>query len=366
MRIIANHKMDLSYITFMKYQDYDLANFITDEFFIQWIKNPNENNSHFWKKWLAQHPEKRALVNEAASWIRSVKYAHYPEFTDKMYVETFERILKAETELNQAKPTRDLKTSIQKRNLLPIFPFRGIAASLLVLFCLWALYEAFQYNPQPDEKPKISMITRSNPAGQKSIIGLPDGTKIHLNSESVIEFPQEFSDEIRLVSLKGEAFFEVKKENRPFLVESGNAKIRVLGTSFNVKQKTNEPLYVALVTGKVRVNTDNGDLVTLEPDEMLVMDKGGKFYKREFDPMDEIGWKDNYLIFKSTIFSDVIDKLESWYGVKIAIKGRIDQNWTYSGVYKDEMLENVLRGICMTTGMTYEIDKKQITITNPK
>lgn len=358
--------MDLLSITFMKYQDYDIANFITDEFFIQWVKNPNENNSHFWEKWLAQHPEKRALVNEAASLIRSVKYVHYPEFTDKMYVETFEKILKAETEFIQAKPIRDLQTPTQKRNFFDIFPFKGIAASLLVLFCLWAQYEAFQYNPQPIEKTKIPMITRFNPAGQKSIIELPDGTKIHLNSDSKIEFPREFSDDIRLVSLKGEAFFEVQKENRPFLVESGNSKIHVLGTSFNVKQKANEPLYVALVEGKVRVKADNGDQVTLVPDEMLVMEEGGKFYKTKFDPLGVIGWKDNYLVFKSTIFSEVIDKLELWYGVKIAVKGHFDPNWTYSGVYKDEMLENVLRGICMTSGMTYEIDKKQITITNPK
>lgn len=352
----------------MEYQDYDIANFITDEFFIQWVKNPNENNSHFWERWLAQHPEKRALVNEAASLIRSVKYAHYPDFTDKMYVETFERIVKSEAKSEQDKPTTDVKIFIQKRNPLDIFPIRRIAVSLLVLFCLWVQYEAFQYNPQSIEKPNIPMITRSNPAGQKSVIDLPDGTKIHLNSESMIEFPQVFSDDIRLVSLEGEAFFEVQKETRPFLVESGNAKIHVLGTSFNVKQKINEPLYVALVTGKVRVNIANGDQVTLKPDEILVMEEGGEFYKRKFDPLDEIGWKDNYLVFKSTNLTEVIDKLETWYGFKILLKGNIDPKWTYSGIYKNEMLENVLRGICMTSGMNYEIKikSKQIIITNPK
>lgn len=351
----------------MKYQDYDIANFITDEFFIQWIKNPNENNSHFWEKWLAQHPEKRASVNEAADLIRSVKYAQDPEFTDRMYVETFEQILRADNHFRQVKPTRaSSKTPTPKGNFSSFFPIRGIAASLLVFLCLWAQYEAFRYKPEPIDKPTIPMITRSNPAGQKSIIELPDGTKIHLNSESEIEFPREFSDDIRLVSLKGEAFFEVQKENRPFLVESGNSKIHVLGTSFNVKQKANEPLYVALVEGKVRVKADNGDQVTLVPDEMLVMEEGGKFYKTKFDPLGVTGWKDNYLVFKSTIFSEVIDKLELWYGVKIAVKGHFDPNWTYSGVYKDEMLENVLQGICMTSGMTYEIDKKHITITNPK
>jgi ferric-dicitrate binding protein FerR (iron transport regulator) len=351
----------------MKYQDYDIANFITNEFFIQWIKNPNENNCHFWEKWMEQHPEKRALVNEAANLIRSVQYAHSPEFTDRMYVEAFEQILRADTEFLQVKPTTAAtKTPTQKGNFFAFFPIRKTAASLLVLFFLYAQYEAFRYNPDPVKEPEIPIITRSNPAGQRSIIDLPDGTKIHLNSESEIEFAQEFSADIRLVSLKGEAFFEVQKENRPFLVESGNTKIRVLGTSFNVKQKTNEPLYVALVTGKVRVNAKNGDQVTLNPDEMLVMEEGGKFYKTSFDPLGVTGWKDNNLVFKNTIFPEVIDKLELWYGVKISVKGRFDPKWTYSGVYEDEMLENVLRGICMTSGMTYEIDKKQITITNPK
>lgn len=351
----------------MNYKDYDIANFITDEFFIQWIKSPNENNSHFWEKWMAQHPEKRAMVNEAANLIRSVKYAHSPEFTDKMYVETFEQILKAENQhslVKYSKPTPNSSSS--KGSFLSFIPLRGIAASVLVLFCLWAQYEAFQYQPQPVEKPKIPMITRSNPAGQKSIIDLPDGTKIHLNSESEIEFPKEFSADLRLVKLKGEAFFEVKKEQRPFLVESGSTKIRVLGTSFNVRQKADEPLYVALITGKVRVDAVNGDQVTLNPDEMLVMEKDGKFSKTGFDPMNVTGWKDNYLVFKSAKFSEVKKKLELWYGVNIIFKGNPDKDWTYSGVYKDEMLENVLRGICMTSGMTYKIDKKKITITNPK
>jgi transmembrane sensor len=351
----------------MNYKDYDIANFITDEFFIQWIKNPNENNSHFWEKWMDQHPEKRAMVNEAANLIRSVKYAHSPEFTDKMYVETFERILKADNQHSYIKHSSSSTISPSKSgNFLSFIPLRGIAASLLVLFCLWGQYEAFNYRPAPVKTAEIPLIKRSNLSGQKSIIDLPDGTRIHLNSESEIEFPKEFSADFRMVSLKGEAFFEVKKEQRPFLVESGSTKIRVLGTSFNVKQKADESLYVALVTGKVRVDAVNGDQVTLNPDEMLVMEKDGKFSKIGFDPMDITGWKDNYLVFKSAKFSEVKKKLELWYGVSITLKGHLGKDWTYSGVYKDEMLENVLRGICMTSGMTYEIDKKQITITNPK
>ncbi|WP_373520445.1 FecR family protein [Aquiflexum sp.] len=350
----------------MKYRDYDIANFITDEFFIQWVKNPDENNQHFWEKWISEHPEKRTLVSEAANLIRSVKYANSPEFTDKMYIETFEQILRADHSRQVRQTNAQIMTSAKKKDFYSVFPIRGIAASLLVLFCIWGQHEAVKFSPEPVEIPEIPMVTRSNPAGQKSIIDLPDGTKIHLNSESEIKFPKDFSDDIRMVSLKGEAFFEVEKEHRPFLVQSGNTKIYVLGTSFNVNQRGNGSLYVALMTGKVSVNTENGNQMTLDPNEMLEMKKGGVFRKTGFDPMGITGWKDNYLVFKSAKLPYVKKKLETWYGVKIIFEGDFDDNWTYSGIYKDEMLENVLRGICMTSGMIYKIKNKQITITNPK
>jgi ferric-dicitrate binding protein FerR (iron transport regulator) len=360
--------MDLLSIYNMKYEDYDIGHFITDEFFIQWIKNPTENNSHFWEKWIELHPEKRTLVNEAANLIRSVKYTNNSEFTDRMYVETFENILKADNHFRQLNTISSTKISTTQTKKVNYFFFvRGVAASLLVLFCLYAQYEAFNYKPELVEIPEVALITRSNPAGQKSIIDLPDGTKIHLNAESEIEFTQEFSADIRFVSLKkGEAFFEVQKELRPFLIQIGKAKICVLGTSFNVKKIGNESLQVALVTGKVSVDTENGSRMRLEPNEMLVIEDGGKYQKTGFDPEEVFGWKDNYLVFKTSGLPEVKRKLEQWYGVNIELKGDFDKEWTYSGIYKDELLENVLRGICMTSDMNYKIDKKQITLTNPK
>jgi ferric-dicitrate binding protein FerR (iron transport regulator) len=359
--------MDLLFIYDMKYEDYDIGHFITDEFFIQWIKNPTENNSHFWEKWIEQHPEKRTLVNEAANLIRSVKYSNNPEFTDKMYVEIFERILKADNHFQELYPLINTKistTPTEKAN--SFFSVRSVAASLLILFCLWAQYEAFNFKTDPEPIAEIVLVKRSNPAGQKSIIDLPDGSIIHLNANSETEFPQEFSNDIRLVSLTGEAFFEIEKEDRPFVVQSGETKIKVLGTSFNVNKKANGSLYVALVTGKVTIDIQNGSCMTLEPNEMLVIEDGGKYQKMGFDPEEVFGWKDNYLVFKTSGLPEVKRKLEQWYGVNIELKGDFDKEWTYSGIYKDELLENVLRGICMTSGMNYKINKKQITITNPK
>ncbi len=344
----------------MKYKDYDIEHFIADEFFVLWVKNPNESNTHFWEKWLNQHPEKRELVNEAANFIRSVNYKKSPEFTDRMYIETYENILKFDY------PRQIKEPEIKRSGFLYLLPLKRIAAAALLIFCVWIQYEAINYQPEPEEPAKIALVKKANPVGQKSIIDLPDGTRVHLNSESEIAFPDKFSDTVRWVSLKGEAFFEVNKETRPFYVELGNTSIQVLGTSFNVNQSENGSLYVALVTGKVRVNSEQGEQVELKPKEMLVLDKGGSYYKTGFDPMDIAGWKDKVLVFKSSGLQEVKTKLERWYGVEVELQGKFDKNWTYSGVYEDEILENVLHGICLTSGMKFSINKKKITITNPE
>ena len=83
----------------MRYTEYDIDDFLLDEFFIQWVKQPNENNRHFWEKWLEQHLEKREVVMQAVSIISSVHYQEKPVMGDRLYVEVFENILKAEKDV---------------------------------------------------------------------------------------------------------------------------------------------------------------------------------------------------------------------------------------------------------------------------
>src|SRR5690606_7173224 len=128
----------------MKYTEYDIDDFLTDEFFIQWVKQPNENNRHFWEKWLEQHPEKRDMVMRAVSIISSVHYQEKRVMEDRLYVEAFENILKAD---------KDLKTSAATQRTWHFhFPWRGMAASILVLFSFGMLYQLLK-EPQLGEKP---------------------------------------------------------------------------------------------------------------------------------------------------------------------------------------------------------------------
>src|SRR5690606_25765847 len=161
-------------------------------------------------------------------------------------------------------------------------------AALLILFSLGLLYQV-AFDPGPlEEVAETEVITlkKANPAGKKSRITLSDGTTIYLNAESEISYSAGFSDSVRRLSLRGEAFFEVAKESRPFVVETQGTKIRVLGTSFNVNQKENGSLTVALVSGKVRINDAQGNQLNLEPNEMMVKEQDGGLRKTHFDPLE--------------------------------------------------------------------------------
>ncbi|MFD2035705.1 FecR family protein [Belliella marina] len=341
----------------MKYNEYKIQHFLSDEFFIQWVVSPDDDNRHFWEKWLAEHPEKRETIQSAAAIIQAIQYKKALELSDKTYIETFENIIKHD---NTETDRRQKKSS---NSWYIFFSIRRIAASIFIGLICWLGYNVIsQTTEEPTDTSKISYITRSNPFGKKSMITLSEGTKIYLNAGSELKYPREFSDSSRTVTLTGEAFFEVEKDGRPFVVKTDSKIIHVMGTSFNVNQTNAGDVSVALVTGKVKINDELGNQVLLDPKEMLVMKGDGAFYKTDFDPLEITGWKDKHLIFKRCTFEEVKMKIEKWYGVEVLQKGKIKPGWTYTGAYENETLENVLEGIKLTSGFTYNINNKTITI----
>ncbi|WP_162340724.1 FecR family protein [Cyclobacterium salsum] len=341
----------------MKYTEYDTIDFLSDEFFIQWVKNPDKNTRHFWEKWVQQHPEKRDMVLEAASIIRSVRYANSPELSDEMYVDVFETIVKAGNQSCRK----------ESKSWFTFYPLKNIAAIFLFGFCGWMVHFHMIVGVQPVIPAETEEITvlRTVPPGKRSIITLADSSRVFLNSGSEMEYPKAFSQGDRWVRLKGEAFFEVKKNGFSFSVFAKNTEIKVLGTSFNVKEE-NEDLSIALVSGKVQVNDQKGNQVRLNPAEMLAIKEDGKFSKTSFDSLEVTGWKDRILVFRSASFREVKRKIENWYGVEVSSNGKVSREWKYSGIYKEETLENVLRGIFITSGMQYHIENRKVTLYDPK
>lgn len=343
---------------YRKYEDYLLEDFLVDEFFIEWVKNPSANNKHFWEKWIAEHPQKREVIVIASDFIQRVSYLNSMELSDKRYVEIFENVVRkspASNEIVGSNPTGFKKW---------FFSFRQIAAIFFLGVAVWYVWKGRTNSETiPTENVAIEeMIRKATPKGQKATYVLEDGSKIFLNSNSELIFPKKFNSESRKISLKGEAFFEVAEEGRPFIVESGDIAVEVLGTTFNVKRNPNGSLFVALLTGKVRIDDQKGNRLMLAPNEMMVFDQSGEFRKTGFDPLEITGWKDKTLVFKNNSILEVEVALENWFGVEISLHGDFPANWSYSGIYQDEALENVLLGLSRTTELTFSINDKKVEI----
>jgi transmembrane sensor len=335
----------------MKYKDFDIEDFLRDEFFIKWVKNPNEETDHFWLKWIQFHPDKKSMVLTARAIIESIDYKERAELQDEDYTEIFEMI--------QSK-SRFIDTSKKENNWL--FFSKLIAVSFIGC-CLMLGYFISQQIEETKPSTSLEFITKENSIGRKSQFKLPDGTKVFLNSDSRLEFPKEFDGNQRRVKLMGEAFFEVMKDKAsPFIVEVGEDEIKVLGTSFNAQHR--QDLTVALLTGSVEIEDTSGNTFNLSPNEMLVKEKDGKVSKRTFDPLQISGWKDNYLIFEDDPIEEVLSKLRRWYGLEIEFSGSVRDNWSYSGVYHKETLKNVLEGISITSNFTYSISGNKVYVYN--
>ncbi|WP_186755396.1 FecR family protein [Echinicola salinicaeni] len=239
-----------------------------------------------------------------------------------------------------------------------------IAASLAVIFTISLL--AYQYVLDHKKNPieTHAVVTKSNPAGQKSKIILPDGTKVYLNAESTIRYQKGFKTN-RQVELEGEAYFDVfSDKEHPFSVKSKGLVTEALGTAFNIQAYKDSPITeVALTHGKVRVEDISGNRSgELIPGEAIISEGADNdFRKEKIDVEKVLLWKEGILHFDDDTFEEVVRTLERWYNVEIHIEGEYDKGFLCSGTFdKNEYLDNVLNILGHSIGFDYQIDKRKI------
>jgi transmembrane sensor len=226
--------------------------------------------------------------------------------------------------------------------------------------------------------------------GSKSVINLPDGSKVHLNSGSTLSYSRNFGANERKVKLEGEGFFEVKKDAKhPFYVETKQVTVKVLGTTFNVKSYLDEDITeTTLITGKVEIYQTKSDkktvrLAVLKPNQKAIVrhqnisidlttsdKKQDKvvpaetkvIVEKQVEPEKDIEWKNNILVFNNEPFSDIIKKMERWYGVSINLKNNKLQQIRFSGKFDRESVLEVLDALKLIQPFQYDTHKNQITI----
>jgi len=237
------------------------------------------------------------------------------------------------------------------------------AASIAAAFIAGALLTAVivtQYFPQSGTVAQIQNIV--TPYGAKTNIQLPDSSIVWLNSGSALSFPSRFGKN-RPVTLTGEAFFEVVKSEKPFVVSTSRGDVEVQGTSFNVKAFANENFQATLVSGSVKVKADNtGDEVTLRPGQQAVI-RGNKINVEPVETDLFTSWKEGKLIFRDEHLPSVAKRLERWYNVKIELTNdkRLSEI-SYTGTLEMESFSEVLQLLKVTAPIDYTYNEKTRTI----
>ncbi|NHE59392.1 FecR family protein [Cyclobacterium plantarum] len=244
----------------------------------------------------------------------------------------------------------------------------AVAASVSLLLGIF-IYSLYQNEPTASisDKQIISWLEKANPAGKKTIIHLSDGSKVYLNAESKIRYPENFKSD-RRIFLDGEAFFEVAEDSlHPFAVVAGDLTTTALGTSFNIKSFPEESqVSLVLVTGKVKAEVSNTEAPAfLKPGQGISLSKGSGQLLETFEANLEqtLFWKEGILHFEQVSFMDLITQLERWYGVEITVSGDYPKNGGFSGTFKkNENLINVLQTIQFSEEFSFQSGDKKVLI----
>ena len=319
---------------------------------IKYIKN----DMHVFEKrktieWIRQSPENQKKFN-----IVKVKYitSNFQGIrSDKNKEAFFDRLL----------------LSVKKRELKR---FIYVSASVLILFFALVNRDRFFFlkhkvslEQSIEVNENMELLSSVTMRGAKKEIMLPDGSKVTLNTDSELIYPEVFNDSLREVTLIGEAFFDVKSDvSKPFIVYANKIKIKVLGTSFNIKSYSDDKnIETTLVTGKVELIKDKETPIILAPSQKAVFHKVENTLEiEEVNSNDVIAWKTGKLIFNKTSLQEVVADLERKYNVKININSLKLLDYVYTGTFDNLSIDEVLNLLTISSPIKYSIKNEEITL----
>jgi transmembrane sensor len=302
-------------------------------------------------KWLSQSPEYKLEYEKIKSvWISSAREEKFsmPDI-DAEWNSLYERL-----ELNKIKQA-------SKESLLDKFSFYlqtafapkwrpALGGALFII--LFAL--GFVVWNNINSVPQIKTIATGNKEIKE--VQLPDGSIVKLNNGSSIQYAESFSGDVREVKLNGEAFFSVVKNSHPFVVETNNAKITVLGTKFDIFAR-GEKTKVVVKEGKVKFarRENESSSVYLTKGQLSAVTKNlDPNLPEEVDPDYLLGWMNGKLVFNETSLNEIVDELERFYDVPISIEVNNSNTYTLTGSFINHNVDSALTMICLTLNLDFE------------
>lgn len=193
--------------------------------------------------------------------------------------------------------------------------------------------ESLIYQNDTEVQEEVVTHTLSTPRGKNFKLVLEDGTEVWLNAESKLHYPNRFTGKERKVTLEGEAFFHVAKDaSRPFIVKSGTAETRVLGTEFNFRAYPHENRHVTLVSGSVIVSdTQKENELQLTPGEDVPLDENDLLLiPRKVDINEYVVWKDDLFCFREAELAEIMKAIGRWYNLTIVFTDEASMRYHFN------------------------------------
>jgi transmembrane sensor len=391
---------------------YRYTDFLKDEKFLRWQLLPDEALNEYWKDFICENPDLNGEIQHAIAYLKTtVLNRNILSESDRLEL------------LNRIQST--LKEKQRKTKIRHIIQYSAAACAAIALLIIGLNYFNFGEKPSKadnqelivgnllqskdiqlisgdksheyqndiavkiDEKGTAKVVHSGNneqeqidlsnstfnklivPYGKRTQLNLPDGTKVWLNSGSVLEFPTQFvgkNREIRLSS--GEIYLEVTPDkNKSFIVHTHDFKVMVYGTKFNISAYSDSPKSIVLVEGSVGLKSPAQTTeIKLLPNERALYDENGTFDKRQVNVEQFISWKNGYLSFDKTPMTEVLKQIGRYYNLSFNFDQDINlQKRTCSGkIYLSDNLNNVMTTIALLSSTRYIKQNNQIYILNEK
>lgn len=333
-----------------KYRNYTVEEFVEDEDFRRWVEAPNEILTIYWKQFLEEFPEQEAAVKHARLIVETLLVKE-----EAPSPEVYKHSLDALKDHLRNKNQQEQKW-IQRRR----FIWQSAAAVLLIPMLAISVYWLASNVFSDSQSQMVNYIV---PNGQKSQVILADGTKVWLNSGSQLSYAANPRGKYRKVNLEGEAYFEVvKNTHRPFLVQTKDYSVKVYGTKFNVRTYDDfRGSETILKEGSISILSKHHDEIKMTPGDRFLFTGNNQYTLSKVDPDLYLSWKDNVLKIDNETLTDLIVRMERWYGVKINVKNfDVVKDLRYTLTIKTESLREMLDLMRFVTPFNYSIKGENV------
>lgn len=201
------------------------------------------------------------------------------------------------------------------------------------------------------------------PRGGEYSLVLSDGTRVWLNAESELEYPEVFQIEERRVKLTGEAYFEVAaNSSRPFIITTATTSVRVYGTSFSVRAYPGFHHQTVLISGSVGVTGLSGEEYRLQPSQLADFDPEGRLAGiNRVDINTYIGWRDGFFVFENESLEEILRTLSRWYDTEVVFQSEEIKEYRFTGhMERYEEITTILNAISKMVGVSFRINETTV------